>query len=49
MREGDACATRAFAAYRTDLATGLANLVTFYNPSLIVLGGGLSRTAEIYD
>ena len=49
MREGDACATRAFAAYRADLATGLANLVTFYNPSLIVLGGGLSRTAEIYD
>ena len=38
----------AFAAYKADLATGLANLVTFYNPSLIVLGGGLSQTDELY-
>ena len=34
---------------QADLATGLANLVTFYNPSLIALGGGLARTPELYD
>jgi glucokinase len=45
MRDGECVARTAFAAYRADLATGLANLVTFYNPSLIVLGGGLSRTS----
>lgn len=43
MRSGEAAAVAAFEAYRADLATGLANLVTFYNPSLIILGGGLSR------
>ena len=31
------------------VATGLANLVTFYNPSLIILGGGLARTPELYE
>ena len=49
MRDGEPTALAAFAACRGDLATGLANLVTFYNPSLIVLGGGLSRTPELYD
>lgn len=43
MRAGEPVATAAFAKYKADLATGLANLVTFYNPSLIILGGGLSR------
>lgn len=49
MRDGDATAVAAFKSYKADLGTGLANLATFYNPSLIVLGGGLSRTPEIYD
>ena len=49
LRAGDATAAAAFAAYKADLASGLANLVTFYNPSLIVLGGGLSRTPELYE
>jgi len=49
MRDGDPVAMAAFSSYRSDLATGLANLITFYNPSLIVLGGGLSATAELYD
>ena len=49
MRAGEPTAKAAFTKYRADLATGLANLVTFYNPSLIVLGGGLSRTPEIYE
>ena len=49
MRAGEPTATGAWTAYRADLAAGLANLVTFYNPSLIVLGGGLSKTPELYD
>ena len=49
MRDGNSTALVAFRRCRTDLATGLANLVSFYNPSLIVLGGGLSRTPELYD
>jgi fructokinase len=49
MREGDAMAKAAWTAYRADLAAGLANLVTFYNPSVIVLGGGLSSTPELYE
>ena len=49
MRAGEPTATAAWTAYRADLAAGLANLVTFYNPSLIVLGGGLSKTPELYD
>ena len=49
MRGGDGIALSAWAAYKADLATGLANLVTFYNPSLVVLGGGLAKTPELYD
>ncbi|KAL1504262.1 hypothetical protein AB1Y20_010671 [Prymnesium parvum] len=49
LRQGEPLARAAFDAYRADLAAGLANLVTFYNPSLVVLGGGLARTAELYD
>lgn len=49
MRAGDERARRAFEVYKSELAAGLANLVTFYNPSIIVLGGGLSRSRELYD
>ena len=49
MRGGDGTALSAWASYKADLATGLANLVTFYNPSLVVLGGGLAKTPELYD
>ena len=49
MRSGEPTAVAAWRAYRADLAAGLANLVTFYNPSAIVLGGGLARTPELYD
>lgn len=48
-RAGDANALRALELYKSDLATGLANLVTFYNPDVIALGGGLSRAPEIYE
>jgi predicted NBD/HSP70 family sugar kinase len=32
-----------------DLATGLSNLVTFYNPQVIALGGGFGQAQELYD
>ena len=48
MRKGDDVAKQAFQIFLDDLATGLANLVTFYNPDTIALGGGLSQAAEIY-
>lgn len=38
----------AFSNYKKDLATGLANLVTFYNPDTICLGGGLAQAPEIF-
>ena len=47
MRDGDATAVAAFRVYKADLGTGLANLATFYNPSLIVPAAA-SRTRD-YD
>lgn len=49
MRKGDECCSAAFARFKGDLATGLANLVTFYNPDVIGLGGGLSQAPEVLD
>lgn len=49
LRAGEAAAKGAFAAYKNDLATGLANLVTFYNPDTIALGGGLTLAKELYE
>jgi len=40
---------QAFNDFRDDLSTGLANLVTFYNPDTIILGGGLSQASELFD
>ena len=48
-RAGDTVAALAWDTYADDLATGLANLVTFYNPNLIVLGGGLGQAEELYQ
>ena len=48
-RYNDAIAKQAFIDYREDLSTGLANLVTFYNPDVIALGGGLSQAAELFE
>lgn len=49
MRNGDKIAQTAFDRYLDDLTTGLANLVTFYNPDTIALGGGLSQSVEIFE
>lgn len=48
-RNSDRHAVNAFNAYVDDLSTGLANLVTFYNPNIIALGGGLSQATELYE
>ena len=32
-----------------DLAQGLANIINYYDPEVIVLGGSLSKVKEIYD
>ena len=49
MRSGDPESTRSWDIYCDDLSTGLANLVTFYNPDIIALGGGLGQAAELYE
>ena len=49
LRSGDTLAALAVAQYLDDLSSGLANLVTFYNPSLIALGGGLAQSPEIFE
>ena len=46
---GDEIGVRTFDRYIDDLSTGLANLVTFYNPDVIALGGGLGQADELYE
>lgn len=48
MRNGNLSAKQAFNSFLDDLSTGLANLVTFYNPDTIALGGGLSQAPELF-
>lgn len=48
MRRGDVVAINAWMNYKNDLAEGLANLVTFYNPDIIALGGGLGQAQELF-
>lgn len=48
MRAGNSMAMDAFTQYMDDLSTGLANIVTFYNPDIICLGGGLSQAPELF-
>jgi predicted NBD/HSP70 family sugar kinase len=49
VKTGDAQAKVALKNYLNDLSTGLANLVTFYNPDTIALGGGLAQAEEIFE
>eukprot|EP01035_Chromulina_nebulosa_P033306 gene33306-44586_t len=49
VRQQDMDAVTAFARFKDDLSTGLANLVTFYNPDVIALGGGLSQAPEVFN
>ena len=49
VREGEARALAAFAAWMQCLGGFLAQLVLLYDPDIIVLGGGLSGLPEIYQ
>lgn len=48
-RQGNLQAHAAFNNYLDDLSTGLANLITFYNPDTIAIGGGLSHAPEVFE
>lgn len=49
VRKNDDIATQALRRYKEDLSHGLANLITFYNPDTIAIGGGLSQANEIFE
>ena len=49
VHAGDAAALRALDVFLDDLSTGLANLVTFYNPDTIALGGGLAQASILFE
>lgn len=46
---GDAVALETLAAYQERLARALASVVNLVDPDVIVLGGGVSNIARIYD
>jgi len=46
---GDAAAAEAFAIYEDRLARALAGVINLIDPHIIVLGGGVSNNARIFD
>ncbi|PTT84838.1 ROK family protein [Pseudomonas sp. SL4(2022)] len=48
-RSGNAAAQQALNRYCDQLARGLASVINLIDPYAIVLGGGLSNTAELYQ
>ncbi|HEX4885405.1 MAG TPA: ROK family protein [Casimicrobiaceae bacterium] len=48
-REGDARAEATLARYEERLARALAHVINVIDPDVIVLGGGLSNIARLYD
>ncbi|WP_119154205.1 ROK family protein [Caldimonas tepidiphila] len=49
MRAGDAAARASFERYAARLARALAHVINVLDPSVIVLGGGMSNVAELYE
>ena len=49
MQDGEQAAQEIWGQYLDQLANSLANVVNVLDPSLIVLGGGLSQVDEIYS
>lgn len=45
-RKNDPAAVEAFDEYTTHLANGIITIISFIDPNLIVLGGGVSRAGE---
>ena len=48
-RNGDAAARGALERYANRLARALAHVINVLDPDVIVLGGGMSNVAELYD
>ena len=49
MRDGDPSARAAWVRYCDRLARALAQVINLLDPECIVLGGGLSLAAELYE
>ena len=49
MRAGDPAARASFIRYADRLARALAQVINLLDPDVIVLGGGMSNVAELYD
>jgi glucokinase len=47
-REGDADALSVFDRFGTYLGVGMAGLMNAFEPELLVIGGGISRVADLY-
>jgi glucokinase len=47
VRRGDALACRVWEAAMADLGAGVASVVNLFNPDVVVLGGGVSRSADL--
>ena len=48
-RTGDGMAAASLARYAERLARSLAQVINLLDPDVIVLGGGMSNVAELYD
>ena len=48
MRHGDTLATKTFHCFLDILAYSFAQLAIYYDPDVIVVGGGISNIPEIY-
>jgi predicted NBD/HSP70 family sugar kinase len=49
LREGDAASRDSLDRYAARLARALAQVINVLDPDVIVLGGGMSNVAELYD
>lgn len=49
MLDGDPLAEQAFAEYEDRMARALASIINVVDPDIIVLGGGMSNVARLYD
>ncbi|MDQ6969816.1 MAG: ROK family protein [Mariprofundus sp.] len=48
-KSGDAACQRSLESYATRLAAALASVINILDPDVIVLGGGLSNIADLYE
>jgi glucokinase len=47
VRQGDAVARQVWEAAMTDLGAGVATVMNLFNPDAVVIGGGVSRSADL--